>query len=365
MKRSNRLLLVWVVCSGAALLVPAVSATHELPAPVAHWKLDETSGTTAFDETANNNDGTLCGDNALCTPPGGPTVNQPGHFGTAYSFDGTNDCIQIPDSTSLDITTSISLSGWLNVAVAQTHIIVSKGNDAVANGRTPYRIQTDSTGLPTFVIGQTPTQTVLKGPTAIPLSQFVHIAGTYDGTQMRVYVNGESVASAALTGAIVPSNNLATIGSLIGSVTPTCNSFTNGRIDEVRIYNQALEPWMIEDLFLDPEHHPCTSSTTSFTLNVGPSMVTVVMMFAVAAVLVLGLMFKIKRGFHAFYAIAAIGLLAVSVPEPVSATNVCSYTTGSAIADSFAIPLFWIAILSAVVLIVVYAVRKTTGGPGY
>ena len=68
-----------------------------------------------------------------------------------------------------------------------------------------------------------------------PLNTWSHLASTYDGTTLRLYVNGVQVASRAQTGAIATSSGTLTIGgdALYGQ-------HFSGRIDEVRIYNSAL-----------------------------------------------------------------------------------------------------------------------------
>jgi len=73
------------------------------PAPVAHWKLDEKTGTSANDSSGNGNTGTLTN---------GPTWTQ-GKVGNGMNFDGSNDYVAIPDSNSLDTTSGVTLAGWV------------------------------------------------------------------------------------------------------------------------------------------------------------------------------------------------------------------------------------------------------------
>ena len=80
-----------------------------MPKPVAHYKLDETSGSTAIDSSGNGNDGTI----------NGATVNQIGYNGSvgAYSFDGTDDYVDIGHISSLNFsrTDNFTISCWVNV----------------------------------------------------------------------------------------------------------------------------------------------------------------------------------------------------------------------------------------------------------
>jgi hypothetical protein len=75
----------------------------------------------------------------------------------------------------------------------------------------------------------------LMGPSPLPLNAWSHLAGTYDGTTMSLYVNGVLVASQAQIGTIAVSTDTLTIGG-----NPTYGENWGGLIDEVRIYNRSL-----------------------------------------------------------------------------------------------------------------------------
>src|SRR5439155_22493632 len=72
-------------------------------------------------------------------------------------------------------------------------------------------------------------------PSALAVNTWTHLAATFDGAAVRLYVNGELVASQAQTAPLVVAS-----GTLqIGASSPPGQGFA-GRIDEVRIYNRAL-----------------------------------------------------------------------------------------------------------------------------
>ena len=75
----------------------------------------------------------------------------------------------------------------------------------------------------------------MSGPTANPVNAWTHVALTYDGATLRLFVNGTQVASRATTGAIQTTDN----PLWIGGNSPYGEYFT-GLIDEVRVYNRAL-----------------------------------------------------------------------------------------------------------------------------
>ena len=89
--------------------------------PVAQWKFDEGSGTTAYDSTENNNDGTLSG---FASPPTSTSGWTTGKYGTALSFDGDNDYVNAgsgaslkPDVFSVEAWVKYNAGGFFPVAV--------------------------------------------------------------------------------------------------------------------------------------------------------------------------------------------------------------------------------------------------------
>jgi hypothetical protein len=72
-------------------------------------------------------------------------------------------------------------------------------------------------------------------PSALAVNAWSHVAVTWDGSIMRLYVNGVEVANHARTGTL----QTTTTPLRIGGNSPY-GEFFLGRIDEVRIYNRAL-----------------------------------------------------------------------------------------------------------------------------
>ena len=94
-------------------------------------------------------------------------------------------------------------------------------------------------------------QPSLYGTSALPLNTWSHLAATYDGATLRLYVNGVQVASQAVTAPIGTSTGALTIGgdALYGQ-------YFAGRIDEVRIYNTALSAGRDPGGHGDPDRQP-------------------------------------------------------------------------------------------------------------
>ena len=81
----------------------------------------------------------------------------------------------------------------------------------------------------------------MRNTAASATGAWTHLAVTYDGANLRLYVNGVQTASRALTGSIVTTTGLLKIGGNAVS-----GEWFNGLIDEVRIYNRALTAAQIQ-----------------------------------------------------------------------------------------------------------------------
>jgi len=76
---------------------------------------------------------------------------------------------------------------------------------------------------------------------SVPINTWTHVAGTFSGTEIKVFVNGSEVASTPFRGSIVPSSYGAKIGKLADQ-NQSPGRYFSGNIDEVRVWNRALSP---------------------------------------------------------------------------------------------------------------------------
>jgi hypothetical protein len=189
---------------------------------VAAYGFEEGAGTTTADVSGNGNTGTLAG--ATWTASGM-------YGGRALSFNGAAH-VTVPDSASLDLTTAMTIEAWVMPSVAPStwSSVVTKDVDSyyLMGGTSPN-------GRPAFgaTFGGIPYQ-ITFAPALLAVNQWTHLAATYDGTAVRLYVSGVEVATSPRTGPITTTNGVLTIGS------NSYDEYFSGLIDEIRIYNRAL-----------------------------------------------------------------------------------------------------------------------------
>src|SRR5213079_1370928 len=189
---------------------------------VAAYSFDEGTGTTVADASGNNHTGTVSG----------ATWTTAGRYGSALTFNGTTAKVTVLNAASLRLTTGMTLEAWVYPTAAPTgwRAVIDKNVDGY------YLMASSDQGNRPAVGGAWPPgNRILVGPSGLAVNTWTHLAGTFDGAMVRLYVNGELVASQAQTAALT-----ATAGTLqIGSDSYAGENFA-GRIDEVRIYNRAL-----------------------------------------------------------------------------------------------------------------------------
>lgn len=163
-----------------ALTLAALSAQVAVAgaAPVLELDLDETTGLTATDSSAEGNDGLL----------NGATWTTGGRYGGGALFDGVNDWITIADDDSLDLEDGTveawvkpsSLADWATVAIKEDSGGMSYGMYASDGGGTNWNA----------CLGEE----CIYSP---PLDEDVwsHLALVFDGDELRLYVNGELIVS--------------------------------------------------------------------------------------------------------------------------------------------------------------------------
>lgn len=194
---------------------------------VAAYGFNEATGTAVTDSSGSANNGTAV--NATRTTTG--------RFGGALSFNGTSSIVNVPDADSLDATTAVTTMAWVNSTTnTGWRSVIMKENPARTDLAYALYGSTTTRGPGGWIVSGTAFSTrAAERTTRLTNGTWTHIAMTYDGTTIRLYVNGTQAATRATTGAIA-----ATTGGLKIGGNSLWGEYFAGQIDEVRVYNRAL-----------------------------------------------------------------------------------------------------------------------------
>ena len=192
-------------------------------------------------------DSSSWGNNGTCSGVNCPSFTS-GKFGNALNFDGLNDYVDAGNDASLNITDAITIEAWINPAVAQekcwdgvsgNYGVMGKVSAPANSVNWSWQLKYGAPGggcYLGFQFNANPEGSrwvrVKQNMTA---GQWYHVVGTFDGTDIKSYLNGDLKDSNKIS-AIKGNRNKLIIGS------EGWANYFNGKIDEVRIFNRALSP---------------------------------------------------------------------------------------------------------------------------
>lgn len=217
--------------------------------PIAWYKMDESSwandcsSDTVMDSSLNDNHGRSC-------PSGtGPTGGASGKFNNSGSFDGTNDYIQIPDSSELRLTSSGTISLWVNPNSLPTSgwkVLLSKGNwGGGLNNFSIYYVGSNSNLRFDLAGSTTPPNIIQISNSYTPVGSWTHIVSTWDGSTIRLYINGKQISSTTQT----KTPNTTGYDLYVGTAQGSASYVFDGKIDDVRLFNYSLDANQVKLLF--------------------------------------------------------------------------------------------------------------------
>jgi hypothetical protein len=225
------------------LLVAAASASparaDEAPGSLrAYWPLDERFGQVVHDASGNGNDG------QLGSTPGLDAADPAwvdGHLGGGLGFDG-DDYIEVHDSPSLRTPPTLTVTAYFrgSHSPGDWRYLVSKGSLGCRsasyglytgrNGGLGFYVSSDVG----FVVSPLAGQRVWDGA-------WHHAAGSFDGTTVRLFVDGEEIGHGTPTvGDVV--YGLPGETAYLGAYRGSCDLMMKGQLDDVTIWGRALSP---------------------------------------------------------------------------------------------------------------------------
>jgi hypothetical protein len=195
------------------------------PFPVAAYSFDEGGGLVVGDGSGSGNDGSVSG--------AGWVVG--GKYGSGLLFDGVDDVVTVPDDATLRIPVDITLEAWINTSsvTGHRHFV----------GKNFYELSVDPSGGGFTTTFEFRTGDGWVGATSgdLTLGEWYHVAGTFDGSVIRLFVDGVEVETTAAGGTIDQTSSPFRVGTADAS-----GDFFDGLIDEVRVYDRVLTPTEIQ-----------------------------------------------------------------------------------------------------------------------
>ena len=190
-----------------------------------------------FDDTASNTADVVSGGNGRCTPPACPSSTA-GHHGNGFLFDGSDDCIEVPDSGQFG-QPQFTAAIWFRQDATDTCSPMGKRVDIGASVVNSWELETSLSGQFVFTSshGTSGNQRVASANTIV-LGTWQHAAITYDGTTKRIYKDGAQIASGSQSGAIPYDTHSAWFGCDDNETTFVL--YCQMAIDDFQLYDRPL-----------------------------------------------------------------------------------------------------------------------------
>ncbi len=249
MEKARTSLMIVVVLGLSVLCSSALAVDGN--EPIAHWKFDEGSGTTAYDSAGDNN-GTIYG--AQWTT---------GQIDGALEFDGVDDYVDVGDPVdeSLDFGAddSFTLLAWIKSDKAKRYsAIVDKRRSTGTGGvfKEGYNLGVHL-GVIEFGVEDVSgnrTSILHSGATVLNDDTWHHVVAVRDTQtgELRAYVNGFADAPAVTdsTTATLATSKSFQIGRRDTTAHGSNLNYFGGKIDDVRVYDRALSAEEVQELYL-------------------------------------------------------------------------------------------------------------------
>ncbi|HEX2626054.1 MAG TPA: LamG domain-containing protein [Candidatus Limnocylindrales bacterium] len=223
---------------------PTAAGPSCAPVPkgiVAWWTADDTAT-----DAIGTADGVLQGGAGYTT----------GMVGRSFSFTGAAPEVTVANAAALQLRHGLTIEGWVLAIKAPAAYAGLAGtwDDAtgpnrtylfwVVNGTLELVLSTDGYDYPK-----------VTAPKMLPIGQWTHVAATYNGSTMRLYVNGASVAQAPMTGDLATNQQPFAIGRTSGGGVGA--NYWAGLIDELAVYNRALTAKEIKGIYAAGDAGKC------------------------------------------------------------------------------------------------------------
>ncbi len=232
---------------GLIMLFGSIGRANLEEGLILYLTFDEGTGEKVIDTSGNGNDGDI-------QAGAKRTV---GRFEQGLKLDGQTQFVLIQPNETMDATEAVTMACWINpdkpAAQCWLYYLISKWNYHAGDGRCYFIGLLDGDGM-TFFISSDGTDGAMSrldgGTIEYGKDKWQHVAGTYDGSEMKIYINGEEVGKLSTKDKIFVDKEGMSIGA--GSFGKEAAARFTGVIDEVALYNRALSEGELKKLMETP-----------------------------------------------------------------------------------------------------------------
>lgn len=213
---------------------------------IGYWRFEDGSESPiAVDSSGSGKTGTLTNMDAASSWIAGK-------IDEALAFDGINDYVAVND---MDYTNQMSGALWVILNDVFPQQIFIGQTDGVSNVEVQMQLQGTAGGGKFRIRVSTTAGADIVNSTTVPVAGvWYHVAWTYDGNSLRMYVNGAEETNVVQNLGV---GNISDVNLTYGIGARNTGALsTNGVIDDVRIYNRALSPTEVDELSESPYSNP-------------------------------------------------------------------------------------------------------------
>ena len=202
---------------------------------IGYWRLNDGAGSaTAHDWSSWGNNGTLVDlDPASAWVNGGPE-------GVALSVEA-NGYVNVADSSSIDsVTTQVTAAAWIYLDQMNTDFATAISRQIGTGFGQQYHLSINPMQQAAFYVTSPTKLAYLTSPSTMPLQTWIHLAGTWDGSDARLYVDGTEVTTAQVGGPLAAETNPVVLGGNGNGGSRTVSELVPGRLGDIMLYRRAL-----------------------------------------------------------------------------------------------------------------------------
>lgn len=205
----------------------SLASAKDISDAIGMWSFDDVVGDTVKDSSGKGNHGKIIG--------GAEIVK--GKIGNAIKLNGSNQCVEVPHSDTLDLTEQVTMMCWYywEGAGDAWQTFFSKGPMSGTNENWALFINTGGAYFHFITTPNGARMNVDSPAGVVKKKEWQFVAGTYDGKNVRIYLDGKLIKEQPMSGKMTPNKSALRLGHREAS-----SHWWMGMQDEMAVFKRAL-----------------------------------------------------------------------------------------------------------------------------